>query len=213
MACMDSFRILAKGKGGHAALPEGGVDAILMSAHAIQSLQSLVSREVSPLTPLVIHIGRISGGEAFNIIAETVEMKGTVRTLDVELRKEIPDRMRRILKGIGAGFRGEFELEYNFGYPIVENDPHVTEVVKGAATAVVGKDKVLEVPAGMMSDDMAFFLQEVPGSYFFVGAKNPEKGADQPHHNARFNLDEEALPIGAEIMVRSAMSYLLGTGN
>lgn len=210
MACMDSFRIFAKGKGGHAALPEGGVDAILMSAQAIQSLQSLVSREVSPLTPLVIHIGCISGGEAFNIIAETVEMKGTVRTLDVELRKEIPDRMRRILRGIGAGFRGELDLEYSFGYPIVENDPHITEVVKGAATAVVGNDKVVEVPAGMMSDDMAFFLQKVPGNYFFVGAKNPEKGADQPHHNARFNFDEEALPIGAEILVRSAMSYLRG---
>lgn len=210
MACMDSFRIVAKGKGGHAALPEGGVDAILMSAHAIQSLQSLVSREVSPLTPLVIHIGRISGGEAFNIIAETVEMKGTVRTLDAELRKEVPARMTRILDGIGTGFRGEFELEYTFGYPVVENDPHITVVVKNAASSVLGKDKVLEVPAAMMSDDMAYLLQEVPGCYFFVGAKNPAKGADQPHHNSRFNIDEEALPIGAEIMVRSAMSYLCG---
>ncbi len=135
-------------------------------------------------------------------------MKGTVRTLDVDVRKEIPDRMKRILQGIGTGFRGGFELEYKFGYPVVENDPHVTEVVKGAASAVVGKDKVLEVPAGMVSDDMAFFLQEVPGCYFFVGAKNPEKGADQPHHNSLFNIDEEALPIGAEIMVRSAISYL-----
>lgn len=208
MACMDSFRIVAKGRGGHAALPEGGVDAILMSAHAIQSLQSLVSREVSPLTPLVIHIGCVNGGEAFNIIADKVEMKGTVRTLDAELRKEIPERMKRIMHGIGNSFRGEFEFEYTFGYPVVENDLHLTDVVKGAAAAVIGKENVLEVPAGMMSDDMAFFFQEVPGSYFFVGANNPIKGADQPHHNARFNIDEESLPIGAEIMARSAMSYL-----
>jgi amidohydrolase len=210
MACMDSFRIVARGKGAHAALPEGGVDAILMSAHAIQSLQSLVSREVSPLTPLVVHVGRISGGEAFNIVAETVEMKGTVRTLDTALRKEVPDRMRRILQGIGSSFRGELELEYDFGYPVVENAPAVTELVRGAAVAVLGRDKVLEVPAGMMSDDMAFFLQKVPGCYFFVGAGNPGKGADQPHHNSRFNFDEAALTIGAEIMVRSTIDYLRG---
>lgn len=207
MASMDSFRIVITGKGGHAAMPESGVDAILIGAHAVAALQSMVSRQVSPQTPLVVHVGQIRGGEAFNIIAEQVELKGTVRTLDDGLRKAIPERMDRILKGIAEAFGGRHELEYVSGYPVLQNDGPMTDLVREAAAEVVGQQKVFEPPPAMISDDMAFFLQQVPGCYFFVGARNSEKGADQPHHNSRFNMDEDALATGAEVLVRAALSF------
>lgn len=208
MACMDDFTIHIKGKGGHAASPEEGVDAILISAQVISTLQSLISREISPLTPLVVHVGTIHGGSAFNIVADSVELKGTVRTHDETLRRSMPERIDRIVKGVTEAMRGTHKLHYQFGYPPVFNDPSMTKLVKDVAAQIVGIRGVNEMPALMMSDDMAFFLKEVPGCYFFVGAANAEKGLNQPHHNSMFNFDEEALVVGAETMARVALAYL-----
>jgi amidohydrolase len=208
MACMDSFTIKIKGKGGHAASPEEGADAILMSAQVISMLQSLISKEVSPTTPLVVHVGTIHGGSAFNIVADYVELKGTVRTHDEILRKSIPERIERIVKGVTAALRGAHKLDYQFGYLPVVNDAGMTELVKGVGAQVVGADQVLEIAPVMISDDMGFFLREVPGCYFLVGAGSAEKGFDQPHHSARFDFDEEALVVGAEMMVRVVLAYL-----
>ncbi|MFH1090460.1 MAG: amidohydrolase [Pseudomonadota bacterium] len=208
MASMDSFRIKIKGKGGHAAMPEQGVDAILISAHAITALQSLISKEVSPLAPLVVHVGMIKGGQAFNIMAEEVELKGTVRTLDENLQKSIPERMDRILAGVTGSLRGSHELDYQFGYPILVNHEAMTALVKSVAGQVVGSQKVIEVPAVMGSEDMSFVLQQVPGCFFYVGTHNPDKGADQPHHNSRFKIDEDSLAIGAEVLAAAAWKCL-----
>lgn len=205
MACMDSFTIKIKGKSGHAASPEEGADAILMSAQVISTLQSLISKEVSPMIPLVVHVGTIHGGNAFNIVAEHVELKGTVRTHDEILRKSMPERIDRIVKGVTEALRGTHKLDYKFDYPPVINDAVMTELVKGIGAQVVGGEQVLEVPSVMLSDDMGFFLKQVPGCYFFVGAGSAEKGFDQPHHNARFDFDEEALVVGAEVMIRVAL--------
>jgi len=211
MASADSFRIRITGQGGHGAMPEGGVDAILMSAHAITALQSLISREVSPSTPLVVHVGTIQGGQAFNIIAENVEMTGTVRTLDAALQKTIPGRMDRILKGMVESFRGTYEFDYQSGCPTVVNDPALTHLVERVAGQVLGQDQVFEIPAIMGSDDMAFFLDKVPGCYFCLGTGNPAKGTDHSHHHNRFNIDEDSLAIGAEVMAHSALTYLTGS--
>lgn len=208
MACMDNFTITIKGRGGHAAMPEEGADAILMSAQVISTLQSLISKEVSPTTPLVVHVGTIHGGNAFNIVADQVDLKGTVRTHDEKLRKSMPERMDRIIKGVTAALRGTHKLDYQFCYPPVVNDLSLAELVKSIGAQVVGDGQVLEAAPIMGSDDMAFFLKEVPGCYFFVGAANPEKGFDQPHHNAGFDFDEDALVVGAEMMTRIALAYL-----
>ena len=208
MASMDSFTISIIGKGGHAAMPEGGVDAVVMGAQAVTALQSLISKEVSPLVPLVVHVGTIHGGNAFNIIAESIEMKGTVRCLDEGLRKSIPERMDRILKGITSAFRGFHQLDYQFGYPPVVNNGAMTELLKAEAADVVGREMVIEVPPSMAGDDMAFFLKEVPGCYFFVGAGNAQKGLTYPHHSSRFDIDEEALITGAETLARTAVAFL-----
>ena len=209
MACMDDFTIHIKGKGGHAANPEEAVDAILMSAQVISALQSLVSKEVSPLTPLVVHVGTIHGGNAFNIVADKVQLRGTVRTHDETLRRSMPERMDRIVKGVTEALRGTHELDYQFGYPPVINDSAMNQLVATAAAKVAGVNGTTEVPAVMASDDMAFFLKEVPGSYFFIGAANAEKGLNKPLHNSMFDFDEEALVIGAETIARAALTYLI----
>ena len=208
MAGADWFGINIIGKGAHGAMPQAGADAILMGAQVVSALQSLISREVSPLTPLVVHVGKFNGGQAFNIMAERVELEGTVRTLNETLQKSMPERMDRILKGITGAFRGVHELAYVPGCPPVINDEAMTELVREAAIRVVGEDMVIQTPAVMGSEDMALILKEVPGCYFFVGAANPEKGLDQPHHNSRFDFDEEALIIGAETMIRTALNFL-----
>jgi amidohydrolase len=209
MACMDDFTVDIKGKGGHAANPEDGVDAIGMSAQVISALQSLISREVSPLTPLVVHVGTIHGGRGFNIIADKVQLKGTVRTHDETLRRSMPERINRIVKGVTAALRGTHELNYRFGYPPVINDSVMNKLVADAAAKVVSLKSTVQMPPVMASDDMAFFLKEVPGSYFFVGAANAEKGLDKPLHHSMFDFDEEALVIGAETMARAALTYLI----
>lgn len=120
----------------------------------------------------------------------------------------MPDRIDRIVKGVTAALRGTHKLDYQFCYPPVVNDLPMTELVKSVGAQVAGDGQVLEAPPIMVSDDMAFFLREVPGCYFFVGARNPEKGFDQPHHHARFDFDEDSLVVGAEMMTQVALAYL-----
>lgn len=208
MSGMDDFSVKIHGRGGHAAVPDSGVDAILMSAQAITALQSIISKEVSPLRPLVLHVGLIRGGDAFNVIAESAEFHGTVRTFDEALRQSMPERMDRVLKGVTQALRGTHELDYQFGYPPVINDPEMTGLVRQEAERVLGREMVIEIPAVMSSDDMAYFQDEVPGCYFFLGAGNKDKNLDQPNHNSRFDFDEEALLLGTEVMVSSAVAYL-----
>jgi amidohydrolase len=189
-------------------MPEEGEDAILMSAHVISALQSLISKEVSPMVPLVVHVGTVHGGSAFNIVADHVELKGTVRTHDENLRRSMPDRIDRIVKGVTAALRGTHELDYQFCYPPVVNDATMAALVKSIAVQTVGNGQVLEIQPVMGSDDIAFFLNKVPGCYFFVGARNPDKGFCQPQHNPQFDFDEDALVVGAEMMIRVALAYL-----
>lgn len=211
MASMDSFTLEIEGKGGHAAMPEEAVDAILISSHVITSLQTLISKEVAPLTPLVVHVGTIHGGDAFNVVADRVELEGTVRTLDASLRDSMPGRMERITKSVTAAFRGTYKLDYRTGYPPVVNDGMMAQLVREATVPVVGEGGIIQLPPVMASDDMAFFLQEVPGCFFFVGAGNAESGMNQPHHNPLFDFDEHAMVNGAEILIRTALDYLKET--
>ncbi len=208
MASMDSFTLTIRGRGGHSAMPEGGVDAILISAQVITALQGLVTHEISPVSPVVINVGTIRGGNAANVIADTVVLEGTVRALDVTVQQSIPGRMERIIDGISRGMGGSYELSYVSGYPATINDAGMTGLVRLAGAEVVGEDHVFEVPPTMASEDMSFYLQKVPGSYFFVGAGNPEKGITQPHHNSLFDIDEQALVVGARMLCHLAGLYL-----
>ena len=174
----------------------------------ITALQSIVSRQIDPLKPAVLSIGTINGGTRFNVIADTVEMTGTVRTYDADVQKRIMHSMESILRGITESVGGSAKLDYQILYPPLLNDAAMAALVRGAASEVVGAERVIEHEPAMAADDMAYFLQQVPGCYFFVGSANAARGLDFPHHHPRFDIDESALLTGVETLVRTIRQYL-----
>lgn len=208
MASTDQVDIIVHGKGGHGAKPHLSVDAVVVASHVVTALQSIVSRMVNPLHSAVITIGTINGGFRHNIIAPQVEMSGTVRTYDKALREEMPRRIERLVRGVCDSMGATFEMHYHRVYPTTVNDPGMTALVDAAARKVVGDANVLAVEPSMGGEDMSYFLDAVPGCYFFLGSANPEKGLDQPHHSPAFDFDEGALPIGVQVLQQSVFDYL-----
>jgi amidohydrolase len=158
----------------------------------------------------VIHIGKIQGGSATNIIADKVVLSGNIRTLSEKVRCAIEERLGQISDSVVSAFRGTCSVDYLRGYPVLKNDAALTQLVEKVAGAVVGPHNVAVAGPIMGSEDMAFFLEKVPGCFFFVGAANEQKGLNHAHHNEYFDFDEEALVIGAETLARAALAYLQG---
>lgn len=209
-ASADKFVITVRGKGGHAAMPEGSVDPIVIAAYIITALQTLISRETSPFSPAVITIGKVQAGSAFNIIPETAELHGTMRAFSKEHREKLLRRIDELASGVASAMGGSSEVQLFDGCPPCVNEEAMTGLVHKAAVEAVGEQAV-DTGEGVMttgSDDMACFLDAVPGCYFIVGANNPAKGANYPHHHPRFNIDEDALPVAVEVLARAAMDYL-----
>ncbi len=209
-ASADKLIITVRGKGGHAAMPEESVDPIVIAAYIITALQTLISRETSPFSPAVITIGRVQAGSAFNIIPETAELQGTMRAYSQEHREKLIRRISELARGVASAMGGSCEVQLFDGCPPCVNAEAMTELVHKAAVEAVGEQAVDEGEEVMTtgSDDMAYFLDTVPGCYFIVGANNPQKGANYPHHHPRFNIDEDALPVAVEVLTRAAMDYL-----
>jgi amidohydrolase len=209
-ASADKFTLSVKGKGGHAAMPQEAVDPIVISAYIITALQTLMSRESSPFSPAVITIGTIQAGSAFNIIPQTVEMQGTVRAFSQEDREQWLRRIRELANGVALAMGGSCDVQTFYGPPACVNDASMTHLVCEAAVVSVGAGNVESSEEVMTtsSDDMADFLQAVPGCYFIVGAHNEQKGANYPHHHPRFNFDEDAMSIAVEVLARAAMNFL-----
>jgi len=209
-ASADKFVLNVKGKGGHAAMPHGAVDPIVISAYIITALQTLISRETSPFSPAVITIGTIRAGTAFNIIPESAELQGTMRAFSQEDRARLLRRISEIAHGIADAMGGSCDVQGFGGCLPCVNDASMTELVHEAAAASVGEGNVDSSEEVMTtgSDDMAYFLKAAPGCYFIVGAHNEEKGASYPHHHPRFNVDEDAMPIAVEVLTRAAMDFL-----
>jgi amidohydrolase len=209
-ASADKLILTVRGKGGHAAMPETTVDPIVIASYIVTALQTLISRETSPFSPAVITIGKIQAGTAFNIIPETAEMHGTMRSFTREQRAKLLRRISEVAQGVASAMGGSCDVEIIDGCPPCVNNASMTEVVRGAAIAAVGEKDVdaSEAVLSTGSDDMACFLDAVPGCYFIVGAKNPAKGADYPHHHPRFNIDEDALPVAVEVLSRAALDFL-----
>jgi amidohydrolase len=208
MASMDNFAIKIKGKSSHGAIPQDGFDAIVMSGHVITAMQAIVSREISPLQSAVISLGKIKGGYGVNIIPDQVEMEGTARALDTDLQKTIPESIERILKGVTSSMRGDYELNYQFLYPVTVNDERMTMLVEEASSSIVGSENVVVAEQTMGSEDMAFYLEKAPGCFFFVGSANKERKLDFPHHHPRFDFDEDAMLIGVEVLCAAALKFL-----
>lgn len=202
----DLFALRIKGKGGHGAYPHLSIDPIIIASEIVLGLQTIVSREMDPLDPVVISIGKIQSGDAFNIIPEYAEIIGTIRTFKRETAVIIAEKIKRISQNIGAAFRGEVEMsDYIFGYPPVVNNPIETDLIKDIAKTVIGKDKIIEIAPSMVGEDMSYFLEKAPGAFYWLGSQNVTKGLDKPHHSPYFNFDEDVLTIGVEMHVRTVL--------
>ena len=209
MAAVECFRINILGKGGHGAMPDQTVDSIVVGSQIVNALQTIVSRNVKPLDAAVVTVGEFQAGTALNVIADTARMSGTVRYFNPELETLIRERIEAIISGICQTYGANYELDYWQLYPPVINHKAIAKLVKSVAVEVV------ETPLGIVpecqtmgGEDMSFFLQQVPGCYFFLGAANPEKGLAYPHHHPRFDFDETALGMGVEIFVRCVEKFL-----
>ncbi len=208
MAAADEFRVEVAGRGGHGAQPHQAVDACLVAAQIILNLQTIVSRRVNPLRPAVVSVGRVTAGHAFNVIAPRASLEGTVRSLDEDTRALLHRELARVVEHTCALAGAEGRVEVFGGYPPVVNDGAVTEAVRRAAVQAVGRESVLEPEPLMGGEDFAYFAREVPSCYFLLGARNEARGIVHPHHHPRFDLDEDALPVGVEVLVRAALALL-----
>ena len=199
MASADMFDIKIKGIGGHGAAPQGTVDTIIVASHLVQALQTIVSRNTNPLESTVVTIGKINGGHNFNIIADEVNLSGTTRAYTEKNRDLIKLRMKEIILGVSKTFNAEIILNYRDGYPPTINHEKQSKMVLEAARKVVG-EKAGPPYLSMGGEDFAYYLQKIPGCFFFVGsAPNKSKLFETPHHCSHFNMDERALLVGPSI--------------
>ena len=201
MAAADMFDIIIKGKGGHGATPQGTVDAIVVASNLITMLQTIVSRNTNPLDNTVVTIGEINGGQNFNVIADEVRLTGTTRAYTENNRNMIKKRMQDIIDGVSKSFRAEIVLKYKEGYPPTINHEDPTKLVLEASSMVVGKGAGYPY-LSMGGEDFSYYLQKVPGCFFFVGSA-PDKNniLSTPHHCSHFDIDERSLLIGASVYV------------
>ena len=204
----DEIKISVEGKGGHGGMPHLAVDPILISCHVVTALQSVLSREVQPSQAAVLGFGTIHGGTAFNVVSDEVQLTGTVRTLDDSVRAHILKRAEEISVNVARGLRGEARFEHVQGAPAVINDPRVARLVADVAAPIVGEENVVTISPPQVGDDATYFLREAPGCYFLVGCGNEARGITASHHSQHFDIDEDSLPIAAQVLTESALRYV-----
>lgn len=213
LAAVDDFGITVKGVQTHGSQPWAGVDPIVVSAQIINGLQTIVSRQVElTKNAAVVSIGSIHGGVRSNIIPEQVEMVGTIRTLDREMRDQIHERIRRTATHIAQsmGATAEVQIPLTTSYPVTYNDPALVEEMLPALYEVAGSDNVQLMNAITGAEDFSFFAEQVPGFFFFLGGKPLDKTADEaaPHHTPDFFIDESGLKLGVRALTNMTLDYM-----
>lgn len=214
MAARDVFRATIRGRGAHGAMPHQGVDPLVVAAQALLAIQTIVSRSLDPLQGAVVSVTSLHGGEGQNVVPETAELTGGVRSLDASVRETIEQRLREILAGTCAAFSAEFELDYQRGYPPTVNDPLAVAAAAKAARRVVGPAAVDEATAPLMaSEDFAYMLEQRPGAYVFLGSDGARPGEPPPCmlHNPGYDFNDEVLPLGVRFWI-SLVEQELATG-
>ena len=207
MASVDEFEITILGRGGHAAAPHQTIDPVLIAAHVVTGLQSLVSRRRNPFEEGVVSVTQVSAGHAFNVIPGRADLRGTVRTFGGKFFEEAQRLVEEAAQGIAGAFGASAEVRYRRLSGPMANDEKMTALMKDVGEEIVGKERVIGGVRTMGGEDMSYFLRQVPGCFAFVGSAPPGKKAS-PHHSPTFDIDEDALPIGAELLARTAVRYL-----
>jgi amidohydrolase len=206
MAAADDFWFAVLGEAAHGAKPHLGVDAVALSAQVIQALQTIPSRRVNPVHPVVVTCGTIHGGYRRNVIADRVEVEGTARTLDAKDRKNVEKMIGTVLANVTRSGGGRYEYRYELGYPILTCDDRITDIVRRASWEVLGKRSVVEiVEPSMGGEDFAYFVNEVPGMMLRLGTGNKKRGIVHPWHHPKFDVDEDGLWMGAAVLAKSVM--------
>lgn len=207
-AASDKFTIRIQGVGGHGAAPQESVDALAVGAILVGHLQQIVSRRIDPLKPAVLSVCSFHAGEAFNIIADKATIAGTVRTYDPDVQERMISEMERIVKGTCEAAGAEYAIDYERGYPAVVNHEAETEHLVECGGLLGDAVRLIPIDPMMSGEDFAYYLQEVPGTFFFTGAYNEAKQAVYPHHHPKFDFDEDAMKIGAKLLIAAAVQYL-----
>lgn len=212
MSAADDWQCVVSGQGGHGASPHETRDPVVAAAQIVIALQTVTSRNIDPLDTAVVTIGVIHGGSAYNCIPTSVELRGTLRSYRKETQELTHRRVREICEGVAAALGCHAEVTITPITLAVDNDPDLSERIAAIAAEVVGAENVRRDVRTMGSEDMAYLMDDIPGCYFFIGSANAGKGMDYPHHNPRFDIDEDALAIGAELLASAAASFVLPEG-
>jgi amidohydrolase len=208
MAAADILEIEVTGKGGHGAVPHLAHDPIVATAHIITTLQTIVSRNVDSQKSAVVTLAEIHAGETFNVIPESVRLSGTVRSFDPQVRQSILDRIDQITQQVGEALNCQTKVKITPLTPALVNDPEITQKVKALAQSLFPEADTSTKQPIMGSEDMALFMEKVPGCYIFVGSSNPEQGLDASHHNPRFSFDERTLSVAVDLLSNALWELL-----
>ena len=208
MASSDEIYLTVKGKGGHGAMPDQTVDPVLIASHIVVALQQVVSRNANPKTPTVLSFGKVLANGATNIIPDQVSLEGTFRTLDEQWRAKAKDLITRIAEGTAEAMGGICEVKILHGFPYLENDPELTSRAKNYAEEYLGKENVLDLDLWMAAEDFAFYSQKIGACFYRLGVRNESKGITSSVHTPTFDIDEEALQVGAGLMAWLAVKEL-----
>jgi len=208
LSSADHFFVDVIGKGGHGGMPDQTVDAVVAASAIVMNLQSIASREISPIEPMVISVGKFIAGTRFNVIAGSAKLEGTTRCFNNEIGKNLPEIMERIITNTAKSYRAEAKLEYVKGVPPTINEAKSADRAEKMITNTYGKDVLFELPPVTGAEDFSFYLEKVPGVFIFLGAMNEEEGVSQAQHHERFNIDEAALEIGTVLHVQYALNFL-----
>ncbi|WP_232697449.1 M20 family metallopeptidase [Brevibacillus daliensis] len=208
MAAADMFEIEIIGKGGHGAVPHETIDPVAIGTSLVQQLQQIVSRRIDPLKPAVLTVATFHAGTAFNVIPETAKISGTVRTLEESVQEQIISQMEKVIKSVCDGADATYTFRYGKGYPALSNHQDETELLVQNAIPLIGIENVKEIAPIMGGEDFAYYLQKVPGTFFFTGAGSVDSGAVYPHHHSKFDIDEKSMLISAKILLSTALDYL-----
>lgn len=208
-ASSNVFSIKIKGIGGHGAHPSTCIDPIIISSIIIQSIQNIITREISRFSPTVISICSINGGEAYNVIPDEVTLKGIIRTINKEDRKYVIKRFVEMVTKIAESFRAKVDINIEEGYPCLYNNSHMVSLLRRSAESIIGKENIIskEYPS-MGVESFAYFAEKKPAVFYYLGTKNILKGTDKPAHGNYFDIDEDAIPIGVAIQCKFAFDYL-----
>jgi amidohydrolase len=208
MAASDRFTVKLTGRGGHGAAPHLGIDPITAGAQVISALQNIVSRNINPLEAAVVTVTSMSGGQAFNVIPESVELRGTIRSYKPEIRTVILERFEQIVHEVSEAMSCRSEVEFKSITPTVHNDPELSKQVFEVAQKIFPGAEISKEERTMGSEDMAFMMEDIPGCYFFIGSADHEQGLDAGHHHPKFDFNEDALVSGSALMASVVLDFL-----